>query len=185
MGNLTSTKLTQTAKSNRKSKFGRLEKIFQCFKGEEDMEETLKKTNAIEFDGLCPEPGKNDQMMSNILPRSKIHQTGNNNCIHEKHHISILDNKLYSPDNKATSASIELSPSNCNCQLGQIDNLRQMHSSPTENGYKSLLDINGPTFDTRDRRFRPKAAKGTRTLPVSSNMDIYLPGAVFAITAED
>ncbi|KAL3860576.1 hypothetical protein ACJMK2_010678 [Sinanodonta woodiana] len=186
MGNSTSTKFTQITKCNRKCKFGKLGKLFQCFKGEENIDENQKETNAIDFQEQYPEQRKNGPIIPVILSSDKVQKTDSYNVFHEKLYVNVFVNELESGDNVSTRATPGISPK-CStvCLSSPIDSTSQIQLSPSSQDYQTPRNSNGPSFDTRDCRFRPKAAKGNRTRPVSNKMDIYLPGAVFAITAEE
>ncbi|KAK3603929.1 hypothetical protein CHS0354_042939 [Potamilus streckersoni] len=186
MGNSTSTKLTRISKSNRKSKLGRLGKIFQCFKGEQSIDEKQKDTNAIDFEEPCPEQRKAASTIPIILPSDKVQETDSYKVFHEKLRVIISINDFELSDNVSTGATPEMRPGDSfMSQPKTIDRPRQSYSSPNGNYYQPLRDISEQAIYTRDRRLGPKAAKGNSTHFISNNVDIYLPGAVFAINAED
>ncbi|KAK3603930.1 hypothetical protein CHS0354_042940 [Potamilus streckersoni] len=186
MGNSTSTRLTQITKCNRKCKFGRLGKIFQCFKGEDDTDQNQRKGNAIDFEEPFSEQRKNGPIIPFILPGDKAQVTDSYNVFHEKLCVNLSVNEIESGDNVSTRATPGLSSNDSfACLSSPIDTQSKFQLSPSAQDFQSPRDTNGPSLDTRDRRFRPKAAKGNRTRSVSNNVDIYLPGAVFAIMAED
>ncbi|KAL3860578.1 hypothetical protein ACJMK2_010680 [Sinanodonta woodiana] len=162
MGNSTSTKLTKISKSNKKSKLGRLRQIFRCFQGEEAVKENVKEANATDSEQNAYK------------------------AFHEKLEVNISIIEIELSDNVSTGATPDLRPGDIfRSHPTTIDRPRQVHSSSNGKDYHPQRNISEQAFDTRDRRLRPKAAKGNRTRPVSNNMDIYLPGAAFPIKADD